>query len=89
MVEHFKNCFCNVGKSLAYKIPKCKKIGFKIFVHIRISSSLFLIPTTLRKLIKQIRSLKNSKSCCYDIVATCFPKALQMFLWHHFIQLQF
>ena len=69
--------FCDVGKTLAEKIPDCSSVNeFKSYLHKRVSSCLFLSPTNPTKIFHPINSSKIAnhvdmmkyppifKSCC-------------------------
>ena len=64
-----------MGKTLAEKIPDCSCVNkFESYLHKRVSSCLFLSPTTATKIFHQINSLKNSKSCGHDEESSYFLK---------------
>ena len=75
MANIFNDYFCNVGKTLAEKIPDCSSVNkVKSYLRKRVSSCLFLSPTTPTEIFHQINSLKNSKSCGLDEVSSYFLK---------------
>ena len=74
MAEIFNDYFCTVGKNLADKFPVHKDNNFNKFLGTRISSSLFLTPTTPLEILNRINSLKNSKSCGLDKISFYFLK---------------
>ena len=75
MANIFNDYFCDVGKTLAEKILDCSSVNkFNSYLHERVSSCLFLSPTTPTEIFHQINSLKTSKSCGHDEVSSYFLK---------------
>ena len=70
MANIYNDYFCNVGKTLAEKVPSCSSVNkCESYLHQRVSSCIFFSPTIPTEISHQINSLKNSKSCGYDEVS--------------------
>ena len=69
MAEGFNSYFSEVGALLADKIESSKENTFKTYMSKRISSTLFLNPTTPAEVFNVISSLKTSKSGDYDNIS--------------------
>ena len=72
MAEEFNKYFGEIGKSLADKINDLNKNAYIKYLPERLSSSLFLNPSNLNEVCNAIRSKKNTKSCGYDSISSCF-----------------
>ena len=72
--EKFNNHFSEIGKSLAKKINSSNSKVHLSYLNDRVSSSLFLYPTTPIEIYNLLLGLKNSKSCGYDNISTYFLK---------------
>ena len=72
MAEEFNKYFSEIGKSLADKINNVNKNDYINYLPERLSSSLFLNPTTPNEVFKVICSLKDTKSCGYDNISSFF-----------------
>ena len=81
MADIFNDYFCNVGKTLAEKIPDCNSVNK---FNKRASSCLFLSPTIPTEIFHQINSLKNSKSCGHDEISSYFLKVAAALLSYFF-----
>ena len=72
MAEEFNKYFSKIGKSLVDKINILHKNAYISYLPERLSSSLFLNPTTPNEVCNVIRSLKGTKSCGYNNISSYF-----------------
>jgi len=73
--ELFNTYFREIGTKLASNIHPTGKHKFATYLKNRISSSMFLTPTTPFEVNRIISSLKTSKSCGHDNIFSFFLKA--------------